>query len=338
MDVLSEKEKMMRDYWLNSLGSNHVERLETKWFSNDDDAELLEAVRADLIDDYITKNLSKTDYLQFEKYFLPNNLEDIVLAKSSIDISLGSFEEAKKKGLFEKFSQLFHTFASLPQIAFAVIFLACIGLIIGYFAKSYNKELQPIAQNNETEFENQNSNQANNIAENINTPIKNETNANIVKEPLISKSEPKTAKIKVGKDTNKPENRVPKIISEGKSVDEPKVAAKQQVLLLTSFRGSVKTLTVSNSTENFLLKLDMPGIDKVYKNYEMRIYDSNNNLVVKQSIKENLSLKKSGERINIPSLKANKFKKNDTYKTSLVGVDEKNEVTELCVYDNFKVN
>ena len=82
----------------------------------------------------------------------------------------------------------------------------------------------------------------------------------------------------------------------------------------------------------------MPGIEKAYKSYEIRIYDTDNNLVLRQKLNDNLSLKKSGEKIEIRSLSKNKFKKNNTYKTYLIGLDEKNNVEELSLYDSFKVN
>ncbi len=338
MDVLREKEKMMRDYWLNSLGDNHVERLETEWFANDEDSELLEIVRADLIDDYVTNNLNKPDSLYFEKYFLPNNLDDIVLAKTSIEISTGNFSETKKNNFFERLSASLRNFASVPQIAFAMLFLAFIGLSVVYFVGFYNNEPQQIARNNEPEIDVANKVQnEQKINENINNSDNN-VNSAIVKDQSNSKIEPIKEPVKPIKETNKPIDTPTKTPIENKATVETEKPIKQQILLLTAIRGSGKTSIISNSVENILLKLEMPGIDKAYKNYEMRIYDSNGNLILKQPISENLSDKKSGEKINVPSLKTTNFKKNTAYRTSLVGFDEKNEAKELCIYDGFKVN
>jgi hypothetical protein len=338
MDVLREKEKMMRDYWLNSLGDNQVERLETEWFGNDEDSELLEIVRADLIDDYVTNNLTKPDSTYFEKYFLPNNLDDIVLAKTSIEVSTGKFVATKKKSIFENFSASVRNFASIPQIAFALLFLACIGLFIGYFIRFNNNEPQQIARNNEPEIDVANQIQNNSkVNQNI-ADSDNNVNSAIVKDSANSKIEPKNANIKPVKETNKPIDTPTKTPIENKATVEIEKPIKQQILLLTTLRGSGKIAILSNSAENVLLKLEMPGIDKAYKSYEMRIYDSNGNQILKQPITENLSDKKSGEKINVPSLKTTNFKKNTAYRTSLVGIDEKNEAKELCVYDSFKVN
>ena len=338
MDVLREKEKTMRDYWLSSLSDSQIEHLETEWFANDNDSELLEIVRADLIDDYVTDNLDKSDSLYFEKYFLPNNLDDIVLAKTSIEISTGKFTEAKKNSLFERFSASLRNFTSVPQIAFAVLFLAFIGLSVVYFVGFYNNEPQQIARNNEPEIDTANKVQNEpKINENINNPDNN-VNSAIVKDQSNSKTEPKNVNTKPVKEPTKQTETTPKTPIENKATVEIEKPIKQQILLLTTLRGSGKTAILSNSAENVLLKLEMPGIDKAYKSYEMRIYDSNGNQILKQPITENLSDKKSGEKINVPSLKTANFKKNTAYKTSLVGIDEKNEAKELCVYDSFKVN
>jgi hypothetical protein len=341
MDVLQEKEKMMRDYWLNSLGDNQVEHLETEWFATDEDSELLEIVRADLIDDYVTNNLNKPDSTYFEKYFLPNNLDDVVLAKTSIGVSTGKFVETKKKNIFERFSASVRSFASIPQIAFAVLFLACVGLFIGYFVKFYNNEPQQLARNSNPEVDTtnkiQNDLNDSKVNQNINGSDNN-VNSPIVKDSANSKIEPKTGNTKPIKEPTKPADIEVKPTNENKVTVEIEKPIKQQVILLTTLRGSGKSAILSTSAENVLLKLEMPGIDKLYKRYEMRIYDSNGKLILRQPITENLSDKKSGENINVTSLKTNGFKKNTAYKTSLVGIDEKNEEKELCIYDSFKVN
>ncbi len=337
MDRLPEKEKMMRGYWLESLSDNQVETFETEWFGNDDDSELLSFVRADLIDDYLTNNLNKTERLQFETHFLPNNLEDMVLAKSLIEISSGKLDKSAKVGLFKRLAETVRNFGKIPQIAFALVFLTCFGLFIGYLIKSFIREPQQIARNIEPDVDVPQNNPATpKIVEN--TSNKPEGNLNTVKEPINTKIEPKTDNPKPIVESNKIIVTEPKATAENKAPTAVKKPIRQQVLFLTALRGSAKILKLSSRIDTFLLKTEMPGIDKVYKSYEIRIHDANNNLVVKQTVSENLSAKKSGESINIPSLKTNKLKKNNTYKTSLVGIDEKNEVNELCVYDSFKVN
>ena len=39
MKVFNNKEELMRDYWLNSLADNQLERFETEWFGSDEDSE-----------------------------------------------------------------------------------------------------------------------------------------------------------------------------------------------------------------------------------------------------------------------------------------------------------
>ena len=42
MNTWKKKKRFMRDYWLNSLSDNKIERLETEWFASDEAAEMLE--------------------------------------------------------------------------------------------------------------------------------------------------------------------------------------------------------------------------------------------------------------------------------------------------------
>lgn len=341
MDVLLEKEKKMRDYWLNALGDKQAERLETDWFSNDVDSELLEIVRADLIDDYITKNLTDKEYLQFEKHFLANNIEDIFLAKSLIDLSLGKVVEPKKNSFTETILNKIRSFAAVPQVAIVILLLVCSGLLGGYLIKSFFINEPPeIAGNNESAIPtpNQNTNPPKAI-ENVNLSQKPIDNPAVFKQSANSKSVLKNVNSGIKKTPDKVVISESKNLNANNSIHPNKEKANQsQVLVLTVFRGNMKMLKLSNSVKTLSLKLDMPGIDKVYKHYELRIYDANNNLAARQMIKENLSVKKSGDIINGVLFKTDGFKKKGLYKPVLVGIDEKNEVKELCLYDSFKVN
>jgi hypothetical protein len=329
MNTLEEKKRFMRDYWLNSLSDNQIELLETEWFASDADAELLEIVRGDLIEDYLTNSLSRAESAQFKNHFLINNLEEVAIAQSYLQLGETPQTQTAKAGFFETLAANWREFVKAPQIAFAVALLGALALFIGF----YNYAPVEIAKNDAPEF--QQLPDKNQTAPNPVPDEKNVSGAGDINPQTSEKNnqnfDAEQAKSPVVK--NKPAaERIPE-----KSA--PRVAPVQpQILFLTNFRGNVKTLKLAEANKNFSLRLDMPGIDKAYKNYEVRIYDSNNNLVVQQKLNENLSLKKSGEKIEVRNLSTGKFKKNNSYKTYLVGYDEKNNAAELSLYDTFKVN
>jgi hypothetical protein len=333
--LVLKKEENMREYWLNVMGDDLVAHLETEWFSNDADSELLEIVRADLIDDYIANNLDEPSRLQFEKHFLPNNLDDVLLAKASINLSISQFEE--QKNIFETFIEKIRSFTTFKQVGFALLFLACFGLFIVYIVNFYNRDSQQIAHLNEPTIQLPGNLSTPEELEKTIQPSKNKTNSVSVKETENTVPEPQNIKSKPEISSNLPVT-APKTPIANKVVVEHKKPILSQVLLLTTLRGNSKILNLSSSAQNVLLKLEMPGIDRLYKSYEVRIYDSTGKLILKQPIAGNLSDKKSGDKINLSSIKTTNFKKNTTYKTSLFGIDEKNEEKELCVYDSFKVN
>lgn len=327
MNALDEKEQRMRAYWLGTLSEEQAVSFEIEWFGSDEDAELLEIARADLIDDYLAKNLTADELNQFEKHFLLDNLEDIALAKSSLQISNETLAHSGSGNFFKEFFGNIRGFFGVPQIAAAVFLVGCFGL----FLKYYNSNPAPeIAKNIESANDSINANPTNKAPiQETNTVV--ETNA----EPKnVAANDARNANVKANKvaETNKTAN------TEKKSVNDGEMAISRKIVFLTAFRGAVKTIELENAKDELTLKLAMPGIDKAYQDYEMRIYDSENKLVVKQSLGKGLSSKKSGETVTIPTLKGKVFEKNKIYKTSLVGIDEKNQANELSSYSGFKIN
>ncbi|MGC2237748.1 MAG: hypothetical protein WA584_16410 [Pyrinomonadaceae bacterium] len=331
MNGLNEKEQRMRDYWLGILSSNQTDVFETDWFGNDEDAELLEIARADLIDDYLSENLTETEYSQFENNFLLNNLEDVVLAKSSLQISREKLADLGKQTFFESFFGNVRNFINIPQVAVAVLLLVCFGL---WFRFYYNDASQEIAHRTEPVA---------NLENSIGTDSDNRTNsdaddANYNKKDA-AETEVKNVNTKTNKESDEAQNSGVNRNSNNtkKQSNESAAVVNRQIVFLTVFRGSVKTINLTGNKEIVTLKLTMPGIDKAYKNYQLKIYDAGNNLVVKQDLGNKLSLKKSGAILTMPPLKGSLFKKNNTYKTYLVGIDENNAENELINYDSFRV-
>jgi hypothetical protein len=326
MNTLEEKKRFMRDYWLDALSDNQSGMLETEWFGNDEDAELLEIVRHDLIEDYLTNSLSRAELDKFKNRFLINNPEEVAIAKYYFELSRTVERQTAKAGFFETLAENWRGFIKIPQIAVAALLLAGTALFINF----YNAEPVQIVKNDSPAFERDDKtppasipvplNEANAGGDNIDPETTAKNNQNSGEESV------KSAVVKNKTTSEKPPEK------------PVRRQIQPQILFLTNFRGNVKTLKFAGENKNFSLKLDMPGIDKAYRSYEVRIYDSNDNLVVRQKLSDNLSVKKSGEKIEIRNLGKNKFKRNGTYKTYLVGYDEKNNVEELSVYDSFKVD
>lgn len=321
----------MRAYWLKSLNDERLESLEIEWFGSDEDTELLEIARDDLIGDYIGNDLKRDEKTLFEQNFLANNLDDVVLQKASVELSRKS-EKTKKIGVFEKIFIGIQTFGRLPQIAaFAVLFLMCAGLSV-IFWTNYNKSeeiarQQPLAEDLNKNFPKAaKTDQPQNSSTGEFSDTKNENGKN-------NSADKRNEKTTVFPNKN-PNNDIAENVEEIKRNG----SQKQQILLLTILRGNSKSRVISNSAEAVTLKLDMPGLEKTYDKYEIRIIDSGGNAVFKRAVKENLALKKSGEQITVSNIKSSNFRKNEKYKTVLVGIDKNGDEKDLGSYDNFVKN
>ena len=222
MKALNKKEELMRDYWLNSLDDNQLERLETEWFGSDEDAELLGIVRADLIGDYLAGDLSRIEKNLFEQNFLRNNLDDVILEKSSIELSRQSNGQ-KKFGFLERFSENLRSFGRMPKLAFAVSLLF-LGLFAGLFIKFYDNNPPLIAQNAESE---------NAAGDFQNAANENDAPNSVNKTAVNSEAKPDTQKT-----VNPPEKTDTKITEPSNkpatAVDEKTVGDENQNLIQTA--------------------------------------------------------------------------------------------------------
>lgn len=341
MNTLEEKKRFMRDYWLDSLSDNQIEKLEAEWFANDEDAELLEVVRGDLIEDYLTNSLSRAELNKFKNHFLINNAEEVAIARSYLELNEPFRQkQAAKAGFFETLAENWRGFIRIPQIAFALLLaLGGTALIVSFYNSAPPVEVAKNETPAESERAGKNQDEVNSAV-----PSQNETNPGAGEDNSGSSDPSPNNNQNAGTESAKSPSDVKNKTAGEKTPGNPaprraaEPQAQSPVLFLTNFRGNVKTLKLAGESRNFSLKLDMPGLDKAYESYEIRIYDSGNNLVVQQKLNDNLSLKKSGEKIEIRNLSKNKFKKNNTYKTYLVGYDNENKAAELSLYDSFKVN
>lgn len=328
MNEVNEKETMMRAYWLGILTYEEIGDAETNWFASDEDAEQLEVVRADLIDDYLAKNLTETEKLHFERNFLPHNLEDVILEKSSLEISRERIAASERTGFIEKFLNGLSGFFRFQQIAVAAaLLLVCSGLWFIFSGRHVSEE---IARNNERIFIPQSETGADSESrETVNGNVETDDRKNKVEaENSNSKTTKNAAESRTGTANRNSKN------TENQSEENYRIE-KPQILFLTVLRGTTKSADLTGNKGPLILKLTMPGIDKAYKNYRLQINDANDNLVVEQDLGDKLTLKKSGDVLTMSPIKSALFKKNNKYRTTLLGIDENGAESELISYDSF---
>ena len=128
-----EKNRFMREYWLNSLTDAQMNAFETEWFSNDEDTELLELVRGNLINDYLTNSLPPSALNNFENHFLLNNAQEIAIAQSYLELSRQAQNESRRPNIWKTMAEALSSFKRIPQIAFAVLLIGAFVLLIRFY-------------------------------------------------------------------------------------------------------------------------------------------------------------------------------------------------------------
>lgn len=329
MEVLSEKEALMRAYWLGELQGERLDSVETQWFSNDEDSELLEIVRMDLIDEYNSGDLGRREKSLFEQNFLVNNLDEVALGKFSNELSRQSVD-SKRTNFFERFLSGLRSFGNIPQFAtVAGLLLICFGFLAILLVNNFRNESQQVAQQTQPD-ENDGNFSKNSDTNPIQSPATNDAAKNIENANAENNSVDKRNEKAIS-----PPNREVEI---ARNIDKPEKnkTVKNQIVLLTILRGDLPSRKISGLAEDITLKLDMPGIEKAYKKYELRILNSGGKEVFRRAIQENLAMKKSGEEITVTNIKTDKFKTGEKYKTVLVGIDENGEEKNLGSYIGFE--
>lgn len=331
MEVLSEKEELMKAYWLGRLRGERLESVETEWFGNDANAQLLEIARMDLIDEYIGGELENRDKILFEQNFLANNLDDVVLGKFFNEVSRQPKMTTEKSGIFERFFDGLRSFGNVPRFAaVAVLLLIFFGFFTVLLVNNYKSESQQIARQTPPD-----ENSGNHSFENPAVKPAQNSPANDAAKTAENTS---AESILPAEKTEKTANQLNRNLEPAKNVNksERNQVVKNQVVFLTILRGDLQSFNIANSAETITLTLDMPGLEKAYDKYEARILDSGGNEVFRRLIRENLALKKSGESVTVSSIKTDKFKNGEKYKTVLVGIDKNGAEKNLGSYVNFE--
>lgn len=331
MEVLSEKEELMKAYWLGKLRGERLAAAETEWFGNDDDAQLLEIARMDLIDEYVGGELENREKTLFERNFLANNFDGVVLGKFSAELSHPTKVETAETGIFGRFFDNVKSFGKIQQFAaVAVLLLICSGFLTILLVSDYENETRQIARQTPP-------------GENSENILSKNSDANPVQNSPADDA-PKTVEnddvesVSSGEKTEKPANQPNRNLEPARNVNksERSRTVKSQIVFLTILRGDLQSIKIPDSAEAMTLNLDMPGLEKAFDRYEVRISDSGGNEVFRRVIKENLALKKSGEQIVVANIKTEKLKKSEKYKTVLVGIDNNGDEKNLGSYVGFE--
>lgn len=303
----SEKQQLMRDYWLGRLSEAEVVGCELEWFSNDEDAQLLEAVRDDLIDEFLAGGLVAGDKLLFEKNFLavPTNLRDVAITqvyRRTIDVEkVESFlaptvvstattsTESKKSFWLAFFAPSRLAFGAFVLLIASGTFLFLTfqknGSLPDKIAKTNVSIMQPSPEKIVTPTENPTA---------TNKPLPKNKNTN-------TKSAPeKSLTPKVETTPSLPTPLIPKVETSPKP---PPSFNPIQILGLAaplrSGNGSKPSVQLQKTTSTLRLKVPMPVLTELYQSYSAKIVSETDGQIVWQNRLPDLNDKQAGEEISV---------------------------------------
>lgn len=243
-------------YLLGRMAEDETFDFEEICFGDDIFAEELEAIREELIDRYLQKDLSAEDRRDFENYFLasPHHREKFEFSKSLSETF------SKKKTSQSAFAKFFNfraiaDFFSLNNFktaglatAFGLILLVGFGLLAFWFSKPTEIVYVPNnAQNNQTNF-----------------------NQNIVIEPNNISNLPTNSNEKINKNINKI-NQTPTVTPTNKTPETNREITENSPVIITFLpisalraTGGEKPLVIGKQTSAVRLQIDAPA-DKTKK-------------------------------------------------------------------------
>jgi len=316
MTETTEKELLMRDYLLGKLGAEESGACENIWFESDEDTELLEAARNELIDDYLIGELPTGEKYDFEHKFLitQRNLELVAVAKIHRGLldekTVREFDRAtvKKEAVSVPigFRQTLAEFLSLRKLQFALaasVLLVAIGLLVirqGVLPNSDGSNIE-VAQ-----------------VEPSLAPERSDANE--------ASPEPSRDTIQTNTISNNPANSNPKLRETPTPVAAPSPKSQKTfssvvtLALATGFRdgsGATPTLNLTNDTKTARLRFAMPGLTGEYDSFALRLVNEKTDRVVWQSELPDLSLQLKGKTLaaNVPA----SVLKDSEYRLILVG-------------------
>lgn len=151
---MEEKLTQMRSYWLGRQSESERTAFENLWFETDEDAELLTAVRDDLIEDYLSNDLTTEESSQFKTFFLGElgMSQEVGIAAAirdagpnrSITVAAPESDKRSVSSLLIEIKNLVSS-SLVPAAAGAFLVVVVVGGFIGYQLAN-EATTKPIAQ------------------------------------------------------------------------------------------------------------------------------------------------------------------------------------------------
>lgn len=246
--MMKDKLAQMRSYWLGRQSEAERDACENLWFENDEDAELLAAVRDELIEDYLSNDLTSDESSKFKTFFLGElgMSREVGIAAAIRDAApsqrIPLAETSAGDGLFASVRTSFLNLFSgglAPAAAGAFVVILAIGGFVGYRW----------------------------LNQNVSGPIQAQVDPPPVSElpsPTLTtpegpgtnqgQTQPELAQVPKDKNTNKP-------IA---TISGPKTASFDLSDAVTMGSGKLETLEMAESVESFTLKLARPMLNPQY--------------------------------------------------------------------------
>lgn len=271
----------MRQYWLGLLPEETRLAHESLWFDSDDDAELLAAVREELIQDYLAGELEGAELAGFRNHLLGdlNFIEDVAIASAIYSApapsakapSMVETRSSKTESWFAGFvSGVKKLFSSpVPAVAFGTVLMAIlIGGIVLW--RSTSEEIAVI---------------------DVPTPANyktlpdpgNHVNGSIEPDQPVPNKNTKD---------NTSVNSAPKTPNPGNSSQ-----SYITLVLGVAVRGEnhLPEISIPEKNGNLRLVLTMPGLVKTYQDFSVRIVSADSAKTVWQKPLGDLNSKRKGE-------------------------------------------
>lgn len=299
------KLNQMRQYWLGFLSEESRLDCENLWFERDDDADLLAAVREDLIQDYLAGEIDDAELAGFRKSLLAdsNFVEDVALATAIFGTSEAAARERGPIALVTRpktnwlagYVGAFRNLVSGPVPAVALV-TAIVAILIGGIVvwrpisnELTNAEVQPPV-----------------IAPHLPDSIEDVNRAVEPSQPIQNKNTKSHPSV----------NTSPKTPIQGN-----RRQTYTTLVLGAAIRGEkdIAEVSIPDRNSNLRLILPMPGLVKSYQEFSARIASADSAKTLWQKRLRNLNNKRNGEAlvVTVPKGKISTGK----YKLFLTGVN-----------------
>ena len=341
----SEKEQLMRDFLLGRLGAEESAAHENVWFGNDAESEQLEAARTDLIDQFLTDELSAGEKYNFEQNFLSSQHHANLVAATKIhrglidekniadfDKAAAAVNSATEQDIsgWQRIKKSFSL--RMPQMALvASIIIVVFGLVIAvqFLRRGENEVVQVALQTPSV------------------TPIQISPsvlpNSVPLPTPEISVSEQPTPGV-ANKNDSLPVKPRPSPKVRAVETPEPAIPAPKQrnsiatLALVLGVRGenapSLNSLELDKETKTVQLSYEMPVLLQSYKEFSVLVVEQKSGRTVYEQKTPDLNFRQKGTRLSA-SLPA-KTLESGSYQFVLRGASPGAEPEVLTRYE-FKI-